>query len=480
MIQGKRTKIVCTMGPATEDEGVLRSLIESVMTVARFNFSHGSREYHKAGIERVRKVAGELGVPIAIMLDTKGPEIRTGLLEGGAPVTLHEGDLVTVTTEQVTGTASRFSISYEGLPGELVEGSTILVDDGLIALMVDVIDGHDIHCIVLSGGELGERKGVNVPGAHLGLPAVTKQDEEDIAFGCQMGVDAIAASFIRDAEGVRRIRELCADGCREDILILPKIECAEGIENFDEILAEADGIMVARGDLGVEVPAQEVPHLQKDMIRKCNVAYKPVITATQMLDSMIRNPRPTRAEVADVANAIYDGTDCVMLSGETASGHWPVESVRTMASICVETERYLEERHDYPDRGNVRNVNGAIGYAAVSTAERVGATCIVAPSMTGRTARLMSAFRPRLPIVAFSPIDDTRRKCCLYWGVECYPSTLMPSMEATVRSALSLTKEHGIAAQGDLAIVTVGDPRTSPTQGEYVTSTNVLMVCQVG
>ncbi|MBQ6491430.1 MAG: pyruvate kinase [Atopobiaceae bacterium] len=476
---GKRTKIVCTMGPATEDENVLRQLIEGGMNVARFNFSHGSHEYHHAGIERVRRVADELGVPVAIMLDTKGPEIRTGMLAGHERVTLEPGMDVTITTEQVEGTAERFSISYAGLPDEVAPGSTILVDDGLIALEVTGVTSAEIACRVVSGGELGERKGVNVPGAHLGLPAVTEQDVDDIVFGCAEGIDAIAASFIRDAAGVRRIREICAEQGREDVMILPKIECAEGIENFDEILAEADGIMVARGDLGVEVPAQEVPHLQKDMIRRCNVAYKPVITATQMLDSMIRNPRPTRAEVADVANAIYDGTDCVMLSGETAAGQWPVESVRTMASICVETERYLDERLEYPDRGNVRNVNGAIGFAAVTTAERVGATCIIAPSMTGRTARLISTFRPHLPLICFSPIEATLRKCNFYWGVDAHPSQLMPSMSATVKSALMLAKEAGVAQVGDLVMVAAGDPTTSPSQGEYITSTNVLMVCQL-
>ena len=479
MSQGKRTKIVCTMGPATEDEGVLRGLIEGGMNVARFNFSHGSHDYHKAGIERVRRVADELGVPVAIMLDTKGPEIRTGLLVGHEPVTLEAGAQVRITTEQVEGTAERVSVTYAGLPGEVAPGSTILVDDGLIALEVLSVEGSEVLCGVVSGGVLGERKGVNVPNVALGLPAVTEQDVDDIVFGCGLGIDAIAASFIRDAAGVRRIREICAEQGREDVLVFPKIECAQGIENFDEILAEADGIMVARGDLGVEVPAQEVPHLQKDMIRRCNVAYKPVITATQMLDSMIRNPRPTRAEVADVANAIYDGTDCVMLSGETAAGAWPVEAVRTMASICVETERYLEERHEYPDRGGVRNVNGAIGFAAVTTAERVGATCIIAPTMTGRTARLISSFRPHLPLLAFSPVESTLRKCGFYWGVDPHPSTLMPSMSATVKSSLLLAQEAGAAQAGDLVIMAAGDPATSPSQGEYITSTNVLMVCQV-
>lgn len=476
----KKTKIVCTMGPSTEDENVLRELIRNGMNVARFNFSHGSHDYHRAGVERVRKIAAELGVPVAIMLDTKGPEVRTGELENHEKVTLTTGDEVVITTDDgVVGNAKRFSLDYKNLPNEVVPGSIILIDDGLIGLEVVSVDGNDMHCIVNNGGELGERKGVNLPNVEVGLPAVTERDRADIIFGCEVGIDAIAASFIRDAAGVNEIRAICAEQGAERISVYPKIECAQGVKNFDEILEASSGIMVARGDLGVEVPAAEVPHIQKTIISKCNQAYKPVITATQMLDSMIRNPRPTRAEVNDVANAIYDGTDCVMLSGETAAGKYPIDAVKTMASIATETEKYLKERNTYFDRGGVKNVNGAIGFAAVTTAERVGATCIIAPTASGRTARLISDFRPKLPLYAFTPSEKTYRKCSFYWGVKCFVTEDSDNFNGTIEIALKEAKNLGLVKKGDLVVITAGDPKTSPVQGDYSTSTNMVMVCQV-
>ena len=471
------------MGPSTEDENVLRELIKAGMNVARFNFSHGSHEYHRAGVERVRRVSEELGMPVAILLDTKGPEVRTGLLEDGKKISVSTGDEIVVTAqptdESFHGNAGHISLDYLNLPFEVEKGSIILIDDGLVGLEVQSVDGNDMHCVVTNGGEIGERKGVNVPNVNIGLPAITEQDRADIMFGCELGIDAIAASFIRDATAVREIREICAQMGAERVSVYPKIECALGVTNFDEILEASSGIMVARGDLGVEVPAHEVPHLQKEMIRKCNKAYKPVITATQMLDSMIRNPRPTRAEVNDVANAVMDGTDCVMLSGETAAGKYPVESVKMMASICRETEKYLPERDHYFVRGGVKNVNGAIGFAAVTTAERVGAKCILAPTNSGRTARLIADFRPKLPLYAFSPSEKTIRKTSFYWGVRSFHSTTMPSLNATVKQALQLAKEKGLVETGDLVVVTAGDPGTSPTQGDYTTSTNMVMVCQI-
>ncbi len=471
------------MGPSTEDENVLRELIKAGMNVARFNFSHGSHEYHRAGVERVRRVSEELGMPVAILLDTKGPEVRTGLLEDGKKISVSTGDEIVITAqptdESFHGNASHISLDYLNLPSEVEKGSLILIDDGLVGLEVQSVDGNDMHCVVTNGGEIGERKGVNVPNVNIGLPAITEQDRADIMFGCELGIDAIAASFIRDAAAVREIREICAQMGAERVSVYPKIECALGVTNFDEILEASSGIMVARGDLGVEVPAHEVPHLQKEMIRKCNKAYKPVITATQMLDSMIRNPRPTRAEVNDVANAVMDGTDCVMLSGETAAGKYPVEAVKMMASICRETEKYLPERDHYFDRGGVKNVNGAIGFAAVTTAERVGAKCILAPTNSGRTARLIADFRPKLPLYAFSPSEKTIRKTSFYWGVRSFHSTTMPSLNATVKQALQLAKEKGLVETGDLVVVTAGDPGTSPTQGDYTTSTNMVMVCQI-
>ena len=479
----KRTKIVCTMGPATESDEVLRELIKNGMNVARFNFSHGSHAYHRQNIDRVRRISEELGIPVAIMLDTKGPEVRTGLLEGGQEVTVNTGDKIVVTAQPTTedwhGNAGHISLDYLNLPNEVEKGSIILIDDGLVGLEVDHVEGNDMHCVVTNGGEIGEKKGVNVPNVEIGLPSVTEQDIADIMFGCELGIDAIAASFIRNAQAVDDIRKICADNGLRNVYIFPKIESALGVKNFDEILAASDGCMVARGDLGVEIPAQEVPHIQKIIIKKCAQSYKPVITATQMLDSMIRNPRPTRAEVNDVANAIYDGTDCVMLSGETAAGKYPVEAVKMMASICRETEKYLPERREYHDRGGMRNVNSSIGLAAAEVADRVNAKCIICPTHSGRTSRLISNFRPRIPIVAMSPSNHAIRKTCFQWGVDAYKTTEQGSLSATCYNALTVAKEHGVVESGDLVVVTAGDPQTSPSQGDYITSTNMAMVSQI-
>ena len=475
----KRTKIICTMGPATEDDEVLRQLILHGMNVARFNFSHGSHEYHRRNIERVRSISEELSIPVAILLDTKGPEIRTGELYEHQPVTLEKGATVVVTTRTVVGSAECFSISYENLPDEVSPGSTILVDDGLISLTVDHIDGPDIYCIIRNGGVLKEHKGINVPNVDIQLPSVTEQDRADIMFGCELGVDAIAASFIRSGAAVDEIRKICNEMGMRGILILSKIESATAVKNFDEILQHSDGIMVARGDLGVEVPAEQVPHIQKTIISKCANAYKPVIVATQMLDSMTHNPRPTRAEVGDVANAVYDGADCVMLSGETAAGQYPIEAVNTMSAICKETERYLKERQVYHDRGGVRNVNSAIGFAAVEIADRVGATCIICPTHSGRTARLISNFRPGLPIYAMSPSRQAIRKTCFLWGVFAYKTLEQGSLSATLYESLECAKKEHLVSAGDVVVITSGDPQTSPQQGDYVTSTNMAMVAQV-
>ncbi len=476
----KKTKIVCTMGPATEDEAVLAELIKNGMNVARFNFSHGSYDYHRAGIERVRKVSKELGLPVAIMLDTKGPEVRTGVLENGEKVHFETGDHTIITTDDgVVGNHDRFSLDFKNLPNEVKPGDRILIDDGLLEFGVDKVEGNDIYCTLANSGDLGEHKGVNLPGVDISLPAVTERDRQDIIFGCEVGIDAIAASFIRDGKGVEEIRQICHEHGRDNVSIYPKIECALGIENFDDILAHASGCMVARGDLGIEIPPERVPHAQKEMIRKCNAAYKPVITATQMLDSMIRNPRPTRAEVNDVANAVMDGTDCVMLSGETAAGKYPVEAVKMMASICEETEKYLQERHDYHKRGGVRDVNGSIGFASVTTANRVGAKCIITPTDSGRTARLISNFRPELPIYAVSPYEETVRKCCFYWGVTVLHGAARGNIDETVSSAIDIVKERGLIEPGEMVCITAGDPHTAPSQGDYITSTNMLLVAQV-
>ena len=483
MAYSKKTKIVCTMGPATEDEEVLRQLILHGMNVARFNFSHGSHQYHRSMIEKVRRLSSELGIPVAILLDTKGPEIRTGLLEDGKKVTVKTGDTLVVTAQETSedfhGTAEHISLDYLNLPSEVEKGSIILIDDGLIGLEVDHVDGQDMYCVVTNGGEIGEKKGVNVPNVNVGLPSVTPQDRADIMFGCELGIDAIAASFIRDAKAVEEIRNICIEMGAPNVMIFPKIESALGVQNFDEILHVSDGIMVARGDLGVEVPAAQVPHIQKTIIKKCAEHYKPVITATQMLDSMQRNPRPTRAEVNDVANAVYDGTDCVMLSGETAAGKYPIDAVSTMSDICKETEKYVQENKTYYDRHGVRNVNGATGFAAVEMADRVNAKCIIVPTHSGRSARLVSKFRPKVSLYAMSPSEEAVRRTCFYWGVYAFRTTEQGALTGTLYNALTTAKQNKVVESGDIVILTAGDPQTSPRQGDYTTSTNLAMIAQV-
>ena len=478
-ITKKRTKIVCTMGPATEDDDVLRDLIRNGMNVARFNFSHGSHDYHRHNIERVRAIANELGTTVAILLDTKGPEIRTGLLVNHEPVMLKDGASFVLTTNTVPGSAECVSITYDGLPHEVERGTTILVDDGLIGLEVDHVDGPDIYCTVINGGELKERKGVNVPNVKLGLPAMTAQDEADIRFGCEVGIDAIAASFVSDVEGIEAIRKITIDMDSHDVLIFSKIENAMAVQNYRQIIAHSDGIMVARGDLGVEIPEEKVPYAQKRIIRQCNDTYKPVIVATQMLDSMMRNPRPTRAEVADVANAILDGADCVMLSGETAAGKYPVEAVRMMTTICLETEQHRKERRVTPSRKGIKNVNTTIGASAVAIADSVHATCILCPTHTGRTARLIAASRPTQPIYAFSSLAPAIRRTNFVWGVTGILTIEQETHIDADVNAIAIVRDRGLAKIGDLVVVTAGDPDTTPYNDHYVCSTNMLMVAQV-
>lgn len=478
-IMNKRTKIVCTMGPATEDDNVLSALIQNGMNVARFNFSHGSHEYHRKNIERVRRIAKALHTTVAILLDTKGPEIRTGTLVDHKPVMLVPGERIVLTTNVVPGSAEMVTVTYRDLPKDVEPGTVILVADGLISLKVLHVEGTDIHCEIVDGGELGERKGINVPGVAVNLPSVTEQDIADIRFGCAMGIDAIAASFVRNAEAVNEIRQICIEEQAEDVLIFSKIECSLAVENAESIAMASDGIMVARGDLGVEIPVEQIPHVQKTLIRFCNENYKPVITATQMLDSMIHNPRPTRAEVTDVANAIYDGTSCVMLSGETAAGKYPVEAVRIMASICVETEKFREERDQVPHRKGIRNVNTTIGRSSVRIADAVGATCILCPTHTGRTPRLVSASRPRLPIYAFSSMEQAVRRTNFYWGVHGILTEEQETHIDACYNAINLARDYGFARVGDLVVVMAGDPETTPFDDTYVSSTNMITVAQV-
>ena len=386
----RRTKIVCTMGPNENDYEVMKALAET-MDVARFNFSHGDHEEHLSRLEKLRKLRKELGRPIAALLDTKGPEIRTGLLKDGQKITLREGEKIVLTTEEVVGTKEKIYINYDKLHEDVKPGNVILIDDGLIGLEVEAVNGVEIQCKVTNGGELGEKKGVNVPGVPIQLPSITDKDIEDLKFGIQEEFDFVAASFIRSADAVRQIRKILTDGGSQ-MKIISKIESQEGLDNIDEIIEASDGIMLARGDLGVEIDAKRIPQLQKEIIQKCNYHGKLVITATQMLDSMIRNPRPTRAEVTDVANAVYDGTDAVMLSGESANGKYPVEAARTMASIVEYTEQFLNYKQfktRMVEKTMYESIGNAMCAASVTTASELKATAIVASTLSGITASMI-------------------------------------------------------------------------------------------
>ena len=475
----KRTKIICTMGPNTDDEEMMRKLAKAGMDIARFNFSHGDHEEQKTRMDLLKKVRKELKLPIAILLDTKGPEIRTGILEGGQKVYLEEGSQFTLTTEQIEGNNTRCSQTYKDLPKDVKAGDTILIDDGLIQLTVEEITDTDVVCRVVNGGELGQKKGINVPNVEVKLPAITEQDKNDILFGIEQGIDFIAASFVRNAEAIKEIKELLRANGGERIDVIVKIENAEGVHNIDKIIKAADGVMVARGDLGVEIPAHEVPHIQKMIIRKCNESYKPVITATQMLDSMMRAPRPTRAEVTDVANAIYDGTDAIMLSGETAMGKYPEQAVQMMVKIAECTEPYMTHKRflDYRAlRGN-KNVSSAVGVAAVQTTENLGADCIVTPTISGQTARLISNFRPKVPIYAVSPNEWARRKMQIYWGVTSVAGYEEDSTENIISHAMYIVRRENLVKKGDIVVFTAGDPATNMVNGEGAV-TNIMQVIQ--
>ena len=483
----KRTKIVCTMGPACDSDEKIREMIKAGMNVARFNFSHGSYDEHQGRIERVRRISKELGQPVGILLDTKGPEVRTGLLKDHEKVEVHTGDKIVVTaqptTEDFLGTAEHISLDYLALPSEAEAGSIILIDDGLVGLEVERVEGNDLHCVVKNDGLIGERKGVNMPNINISLPAITERDRQDILFGLTQNIDYIAASFIRDGKAVEEIRTLCRENGGEHVTIFPKIECALGVDNFDDILEHSDGIMVARGDLGIEIAPELVPFIQKEIIRKCNEAYKPVITATQMLDSMQHNPRPTRAEVADVANAIYDGTDAVMLSGESAAGQYPVEAVKMQAHIAHETEKHLAAhgKLEVPAGAHgTRVVNNVVGLSAVNMATTVGAKCITVPTTTGRTARLISHFRPNMPIVAFSRHEWAVQQMIMYWGVTPHLAAITQgTVNGTIVKAIETAKELGYVEKGDITVATAGDPRMSVQLEDKVSSTNVAYVAQV-
>lgn len=455
----KKTKIICTMGPATDDDEVLKDLMRSGMDIARLNFSHGDHEEQLGRIKRIKKFREELNLPIAILLDTKGPEIRTGLLETDDDVELVTGQEYTLTTRDIKGNNEITSITYAELPQDVEAGNTILIDDGLIGLKVkEIKDGTDIVCDVINGGLLGSRKGVNVPNVRVNLPSITEKDKADIEFGLENGIDFIAASFIRNAEAVEEIKDIIG-AHNMHVGVISKIENMEGVENIDAIIDASAGIMVARGDLGVEVPAEEVPFLQKEIIRKCNDAFKPVVTATQMLDSMIRNPRPTRAEATDVANAIYDGTDAIMLSGESASGLYPQEAVMMMSKIALKTEGTLD--YQSLQRQAIRtapdDTSEAICMSVAEIAYKFNVAAIIAFTESGFTARKMARYRTKSRIIAATPSIKTVKALALNWGVKAVPCKPLNSRISMIDYASIIARENGVKP-GQKILVTGGTP----------------------
>lgn len=460
----KMTKVICTIGPKSESKEMLTKLVESGMNVMRLNFSHGDFEEHGGRIKNIREVMKETGKYVAIMLDTKGPEIRTGKLVNDEDVLLKAGNKIVITTDySFVGNADKISVSYPGITKDLKAGNTILLDDGLIGLTVDKIEGDEIFCTINNTGELGGTKGVNLPGVSVGLPALAEKDIADLKFGCEQGVDYIAASFIRKASDVAEVRKVLDENGGHNIKIMSKIENQEGIDNFDEILELSDAIMVARGDLGVEVPAEEVPFMQKMMIRKCNAAGKPVVTATQMLDSMIRNPRPTRAEAGDVANAILDGTDAVMLSGESAKGKYPAEAVKMMATISARTDEFKKFKHIEKPEGEV-TVTEAISMGAVETSQLLNAKLIVCWTKTGRAARMIRKYGPTAPILALTDNDQTARQLAFVRGVRAYVATDLDKADDFFKKALEVAAQHESDVKaGDLVVLVTGISETGTT-----------------
>ena len=454
----RKTKIICTLGPSTDKDGVLRELIANGMNVARFNFSHGSHEEHKGRLDLLKSLREELGKPVAALLDTKGPEIRLKDFKNGTEM-LEAGQTFTLTTRDVEGTKEICSITYKDLPQDVAPGGTIMLDDGLIKLQIQTVNDTDIVCTVLNNGKIKNKKGVNVPGVHLSMPYMSQRDKDDIIFGIEQGFDFIAASFVRTAQDVYEIRNLLNE-YDSNIRIIAKIENREGVNNIDSILAAADAVMVARGDLGVEIDFTELPGIQKTIIDRSFSFGKPIVTATQMLDSMIVNPRPTRAEISDVANAIYDGTSAIMLSGETAAGAYPVEALKTMSAIAERTEQeghYLRGRLMEPNTGKI-SVSDATAHAACLTAKDVNAAAIVTVSESGTTARLLSKYRPQQPIIACVMKEQVQRQLSLSWGITSLMMPLAHSTDELIEMSTALAKENGFLHNGELAVVTAGVP----------------------
>ena len=454
----RKTKIICTLGPSTDKGDVLRDLIANGMNVARFNFSHGSYEEHGGRLAKLKALREELGKPVAALLDTKGPEIRLKEFKNGVEM-LEAGQTFTLTTREVEGTKEICSITYKDLPQDVHEGGTIMLDDGLIMLRIEKVTDTDITCTVLNNGKIKTKKGVNVPGVHLSMPYLSQKDREDIIFGIQNGFDFIAASFVRTAQDVYDIRNLLNE-YDSNIRIIAKIENREGVNNIDSILAAADAVMVARGDLGVEIDFTELPGIQKNIIERSFSFGKPIVTATQMLDSMMVNPRPTRAEISDVANAIYDGTSAIMLSGETAAGAYPVEALKTMSAIAERTETENHARVEYlteATNGKI-SVSDATAHAACLTAKDVNAAAIVTVSESGTTARLLSKYRPQQPIIACVMKEQVQRQLSLSWGITSLMMPLAHSTDELIEMSTALAKENGFLHNGELAVVTAGVP----------------------
>ena len=456
----RKTKIICTLGPATEDESVLRRLMQGGMNAARFNFSHCTHEDASKKLEAVTRLREELGLPIATILDTKGPEIRVKTFQNG-PVQLRAGDTFTLTTREVEGDENMVSITYQDLTKDLKAGARVLIDDGLVELRAEEVTDTDIVCTVINGGQVSNHKGINVPGTQLSMPFISEQDRADIIFGIEHGFDYIAASFTRSAKDILAIRSILKEYDCHSINIIAKIENMEGVDNIDEILRVVDGIMVARGDMGVEIPLEDVPVLQKQLIQKSYLAGKQVVTATQMLDSMIKNPRPTRAESTDVANAIYDGTSCIMLSGETAAGKYPVEALETMVRIAEKAEESINyiKRFNSRDNSDVAfDVTNAISHATCTTAHDLGAKAIVTVTKGGGTARQLSKFRPLYPIVGCTTQEHVWRQLNLSWGVVPMLIDEVEDTDVLFDRAVDAAERTGLVHSGDLVVITAGVP----------------------
>ncbi len=454
----RKTKIICTIGPASESEERLRELMLAGMNVARFNFSHGTHEEQKVKFQRVKKVREELNLPVATLLDTKGPEIRLRDFEGGR-VELLSGQIFTLTTEEIMGTSQRATISYKNLKNDVSVGTTILIDDGLIEMVVEEIKGEDIVCRVVNGGFVSNHKGVNVPGVVLSMPYISDVDREDILFGIEMGYEFLAASFARTKEDILQVRKIL-DEHKCPMKIIAKIENMQGIQNLEEILSVSDGIMVARGDMGVEIPLEEVPVLQKKMIKLANVQGKHVITATQMLESMIKNPRPTRAEATDIANAIYDGTTAIMLSGESAAGQYPVEAVKTMARIAESAERDIDYRKRMTQMScpGQKCITTAIAYATCTTAMDLDAAAIITVTLSGYTAESISRFKPDCPIIGCTTSERVYSQLNLLWGVSPLCLRREETTEELFADAVAEAQKAGYVKKGDIVVITAGVP----------------------